>query len=313
MPDYSQYNTNAQAFLDAQTAAYMAWYHVAIVLYVFAAAAFIAYWFFQNRGVTITGVVFASAGLVSQAVSLGLRWIYSGHVPWNDLYGSLSVVSFFAIALFLIFGARFRIWFAGPIVLAVTDALLAYGQGWNKGLEPLVPSLKNNYWIYYHVPTVLASYAAFLIGFSTSVLYLLKKHDEDRLAASAGRAVGAAVAAGAAYARPRWLSFLEGVPASSALEVVTYRVIAIGEILLAIGIILGSLWAHDAWGSYWQNDPKELAALTCWIWYAAVLHLHTRPSFRGPLFAWLNIGGFGAVLFCYFGVNIWISGLHSYK
>lgn len=309
MPDYSQYNTNAQALADAHVAAYMAWYHVAIVLYVLAAAVFVAYWFFRNRPTAAGGAILAAAGLGCQIASLGIRWIYSGHVPWNDLYGSLSVVALLSVALFLIFGWRFNIWFAGPIVLSVTDALLAYGQGWNKGLEPLVPSLQNNYWIYYHVPVVLAAYAAFLIGFSTSILYLLKKHDEDRALAVAGKSVGAAVAA----VRPAWLDWLDLVPASGALEVITYRVIAIGEILLTVGIILGSLWAHDAWGSYWQNDPKELAALTCWIWYAAYLHLHTRPSFRGMPLAWMSIAGFGVVLFCYFGVNIWISGLHSYK
>jgi len=309
MPDYSQYNTNAQALADAHVAAYMAWYHVAIVLYVLAAAVFIAYWFFRNRPTAAGGAILAAAGLGCQMPSLGIRWAYSGHVPWNDLYGSLSVVALLSVALFLIFGVRFKIWFAGPIVLSVTDALLAYGQGWNKGLEPLVPSLQNNPWIYYHVSVVLAVYAAFLIGFSTSILYLLKKHDEDRALSGAGKSVGAAVAA----VRPGWLEWLDIVPPSGALEVITYRVIAIGEILLTVGIILGSLWAHDAWGSYWQNDPKELAALTCWIWYAAYLHLHTRPSFRGTRLAWMSIAGFGVVLFCYFGVNIWISGLHSYK
>jgi cytochrome c-type biogenesis protein CcsB len=309
MPNYSQYNTNASSLLDAHVGAYMAWYHVAIVLYVLGAAIFLAYWFFRNRATVIAGVVFTVSGLACQAASLGVRWFYSGHVPWNDLYGSLSVVALCSVTLFLIFGARFNIWFAGPIVLAVTDALLAYGQGWNKGLEPLVPSLKNNYWIYYHVPVVLAAYASFLIGFSTSILYLLKRRDEDRTLAAAGKSLGAAVAAAAPSSR----AWLDIVPPSSALEVITYRVIAIGEILLTVGIILGSLWAHDAWGSYWQNDPKELAALTCWIWYAAYLHLHTRPSFRGPRLAWMSIAGFGVVLFCYFGVNIWISGLHSYK
>jgi cytochrome c-type biogenesis protein CcsB len=309
MPNYTQYNENAQALLDAHVGVYMAWYHVAIVLYVLGAAVFLAYWFFRNRATVIAGAALALGGLGCQLASLGVRWVYSGHVPWNDLYGSLSVVAVCSVTLFLIFGARFGIWYAGPIVLAVTDALLAYGQGWNKGLEPLVPSLKNNYWIYYHVPVVLAAYASFLIGFSTSILYLLKKKDEERAMLIAGRSVGAAIA----VRRPVWLSWLDSVPSSTALEVVTYRVIAIGEILLTIGIILGSLWAHDAWGHYWQNDPKELAALTCWIWYAAYLHLHTRPSFRGPRLAWMAIVGFGVVLFCYFGVNIWISGMHSYK
>jgi cytochrome c-type biogenesis protein CcsB len=160
------------------------------------------------------------------------------------------------------------------------------------------------------VPIVLASYAAFLIGFATSVIYLLKKSDEDRTAAAAGRSVGAAVAASE---RPVWLGWLDMVPSSSRLDVISYRVIAVGEILLTAGIILGGVWAHMAWGSYWQWDPKETAALASWLIYASYLHLHTRPSWRGVRAAWWSIAGFISILFCYFGVNIWISGLHSYK
>ncbi|HXW77184.1 MAG TPA: hypothetical protein VEJ20_07235, partial [Candidatus Eremiobacteraceae bacterium] len=78
MPDYSQYNTNAQAVLNAHVAAYMSWYHVAVVLYVVAAAVFIAYWFFRTRPVVIAGALLSGAGLACQAASLGLRWVYSG-------------------------------------------------------------------------------------------------------------------------------------------------------------------------------------------------------------------------------------------
>src|SRR5207245_7889356 len=74
MPNYSQYNTNAQPLLDSHVAIYMAWYHVAIVLYVLGAAAFLAYWFFRNRATVIGGVAFSIAGLGCQAASLGLRW-----------------------------------------------------------------------------------------------------------------------------------------------------------------------------------------------------------------------------------------------
>lgn len=318
MPDsapYSQYNTNAIATLNAQTAAYLHWYEAAVVIYVLGAIAFVAYWFFRGRPVLASGVVLALAGAACQGVSLALRWYYSGHVPWNDLYGSLSVVTFFTIVLFVAFGARYQIWFAGPIVLAFADALLGYARYWNKGLTPLVPSLQS-YWIYIHVPVVLAAYAAFLIGFCTSILYLLKKRDEDRIAAVAGKLVGAAVSPGAVAAvapRPRYLEWLDIVPSAAKLDIITYRVNAIGEILLTFGIILGALWAHDVWGSYWQWDPKETAILVSWMIYAAYLHVHTRPSLRGVASAWLSIVAFTSIMFCYFGVNIWISGLHSYK
>ncbi len=316
---YSQYNTNTQALLSHEAMIYMGWYDAAVALYAFAAAVFIGYWFFRNRYVLGAALTLTVAGLVSQGLSLGLRWQYNPghHIPWNDLYGSLSVVSFWAIVMFLWFGARLKIWFAGPLVLAFTDGLLAYAKGWNKGLEPLVPSLQSPF-LFIHVPIVLASYAAFLIGFATSILYLLKRWDEDRIARIAGQSVGAAVAVrgeGAALGRPGYLSWLEMVPAAAKLDVISYRVIAVGEILLTAGIMLGGLWAHLAWGSYWQWDPKETAALASWAIYASYLHLHTRPSWRGVRAAWWSIAGFLSILFCYFGINIWVASqsLHSYR
>ena len=316
MPDsYSQYNTNAASLIDAHVAAYMSWYEAAVVLYLVAALVFAGYWFFRSWTPIGAGIVLASLGIVAQTISLGVRWHYSGHVPWNDLYGSLSVVALFTAVLFLIFGARYRIWFAAPLAFVFADALLAYAKGWNKGLEPLVPSLQSS-WIYIHVPVVLASYAAFLIGCVLSIMYLFKKADEDRMLAVAGRSVGAAVSSQTAdlgIARPWWLGWLEVVPPSSKLDVAAYRVNSIGEILLTAGIILGALWAHVSWGSYWQWDPKETAALTNWIVYAMYVHLHTRPSMRGSVTAWISIIGFLTVLFSYFAVNIVISGLHSYK
>jgi cytochrome c-type biogenesis protein CcsB len=314
---YTQYNSNLAAAMNAHVAQYMSWYEAAVIIYALALAVFVANWFFALRSLRAAAIGLSCAGLLCQLLSLQLRWRFSGHVPWNDLYGSLSVVCAAAVALFLLFGMRYGLWFAGAPVLALADGLLAYAKAWNKGLEPLVPSLQS-YWIWIHVPIVLVSYAAFLIGFATSVLYLLKQHDENRLQPSAGKSVGAAVAAGAASvasvaARPRYLSWLGALPASSKLDIITYRVIAVGEMFLTAGIILGALWAHVSWGNYWQWDAKENAALATWAIYAAYLHLHTRPSWRGKKAAWLSIAGFVCVLFCYFGVNIWISGLHSYK
>lgn len=311
MPDttpYTQYNTNVAAVANAHVAAYMAWYEAAVILYIFAAAGFLIYWFVRNWMVLGVGITFAVLGIAAQVASLGLRWYYSQHVPWNDLYGSLSVVSLWVAVLFLFIGARYKSWFAGPLVFAFSDALLAYAKSWNKGLEPLVPSLQST-WIYIHVPVVLGAYAAFLIGCAVSILYLMKKADENR-APGAGQSVGAAVAA---HARPIYLAWLENLPASPRLDVLAYRANAIGEILLTAGIILGALWAHVAWGSYWQWDSKETAALISWIVYAAYVHMHTKPSLRGSVSAWVSIIGFATILFSYFAVNIWISGLHSYK
>ncbi len=107
--------------------------------------------------------------------------------------------------------------------------------------------------------------------------------------------------------------WLAGLPSLARLDMLTYRIITIGLVLLSVGIITGAMWANEAWGAYWSWDPKETAALLSWIIYASFMHLHTRNAWRGERSAWISIVGFASIMFCYLGVNIWISGLHSYK
>jgi cytochrome c-type biogenesis protein CcsB len=119
--------------------------------------------------------------------------------------------------------------------------------------------------------------------------------------------------ASAAEAGDATAAWLMGLPSLARLDVMQYRIIAVGLPLLSLGIITGAMWAKEAWGAYWQWDPKETAALFSWIVYAAYMHLHTRPDWHGARAAWLNAFGFASIVFCYLGVNIFISGLHSYK
>jgi cytochrome c-type biogenesis protein CcsB len=125
-----------------------------------------------------------------------------------------------------------------------------------------------------------------------------------------GDAPGVAAAAARGDTLGLWLATM---PSLAKLDILTYRIVSVGLPLLTVGIITGAWWAKEAWGAYWQWDPKETAALFSWIVYAAYMHLHTRNSFRGVRSAWLSIFGFISIIFCYLGVNIWISGLHSYK
>ncbi len=106
---------------------------------------------------------------------------------------------------------------------------------------------------------------------------------------------------------------MAGLPSLAKIDILAYRIIAVGLPLLTVGIITGAWWAKEAWGAYWQWDPKETAALTSWIVYAIYMHLHTRAAWRGARCAWINVAGFATIVFCYLGVNIFISGLHSYK
>jgi len=364
---------------------------VGIAAYVTAAFALLGYFLFRTPLLRALGLPLAVLGCASQFAELGARWWMTGVWPLTNLYGSLSLFSAVAVAIFVIFALRYDLAFVGGPVLALAAIALGYATTWNEGYMPAVPALQS-YWIKIHVPIVISAYASFMVAFCVSVLYVVKAALESRyqrgglalrgVAAGAGGVGGVGTAgvdlAGSAYAAPGTMTratdtpallqaaavvkaamenryqqggtvgvdlavsayaapetitrasdtpalsqaaaagdpfaqWLTGLPSLARLDVMQYRIIAVGLPLLSLGIITGAMWAKEAWGAYWQWDPKETAALVSWIVYAAYMHLHTRPEWRGTRTAWVSIIGFATIVFCYLGVNIWISGLHSYK
>jgi cytochrome c-type biogenesis protein CcsB len=315
---------------------------VAISAYIMGTLALLNY---MLSGVEISkriGIPFAVVGCAVQFFELVYRWQTSHIWPLTNLYGSLSLFAAMSVLIFIIFAMRYSLWFMGGFVLAIAAGFLAYALTWNEGYLPAVPALQS-YWIKIHVPLVVSSYAAFMVAFVSSILYLIKYYGEQTLknggsrkvalkTAAAGGPAGMEMRAMTAPSAPRsiivgdapyleeaaqqgnalalWLATL---PTLAKLDILTYRIVAVGLPLLTLGIITGAWWAKEAWGAYWQWDPKETAALGSWIVYAMYMHLHTRNQWRGLRCAWLATFGFITIMFCYLGVNIWISGLHSYK
>ena len=309
---------------------------VAIASYIFGALALIVYFFSREEWLKNLGAPLAIVGCLAQFTQLFVRWELTGVWPLLNLYGSLSLFAAMSVAIFIGFAVRYKLWFAGGFVLAIAAIFLAYGITWNEGTMPPVPSLQS-YWAKIHVPIVVSSYAAFLVAFVFSCIYLVKYYAERRIANSAAaihvtgdvaamsppgmlhmsaavssmdETPGLAAAAASGNALAQWLMTL---PTLAQLDVAVYRAVAVGLPLISIGIITGAAWAKEAWGAYWQWDPKETAALCTWIVYLAYMHLHTRSAWRGLRTNWLSVAGFAIVIFTYLGVNIWISGLHSYK
>ncbi|MGH7662383.1 MAG: c-type cytochrome biogenesis protein CcsB [Vulcanimicrobiaceae bacterium] len=318
---------------------------ISIAAYVTGTLVLLAYFLTRSEMMLRIGAPLAIIGCVGQFAELGARWAISGIWPLTNLYGSLSLFSAMGVLIFLIFAFRYRLWFAGGFVLLVAAIALGYATTWNEGFMPPVPALQS-YWIKIHVPLVVSSYASFMVAFVVSVLYLIKYYAEQRFsggssvraaaATSAGSipvtvqskftaiedqdgvrigvprgdSPGIAAAAASGNSVAQWLTTL---PSLAKLDVMIYRIVGVGLPLLTIGIITGAMWAKESWGAYWQWDPKETAALFSWIVYACYMHLHTRNAWRGQRSAWISILGFATIMFCYLGVNIWISGLHSYK
>lgn len=271
----------------------------ALGAYTLGALALLIYFFSRTSWLRDVGIPLAIIGCVAQFAQLIARFEMTHVWPLLNLYGSLSLFSAMSVAIYIGFAFKYRLWFAGGFVLALAAIFLAYGVTWYEGTMPPVPSLQS-YWAKIHVPIVVSSYAAFLVAFVFSCIYLLKFY--------AQRGVSDAGESGAPVAR--WLAALPSLPQ---LDVIVYRAVAIGLPLISIGIITGAMWAKEAWGAYWQWDPKETAALFSWIIYLAYMHLHTRNAWRGLRTSWVSVIGFVSIIFCYLGVNIWISGLHSYK
>ncbi|HET7813738.1 MAG TPA: c-type cytochrome biogenesis protein CcsB [Candidatus Baltobacteraceae bacterium] len=313
---------------------------LAIAAYVAAALALTLYFFSREEWLRHIGMPLAIAGCVAQFAQLVVRFELTHIWPLLNLYGSLSLFAAVSVAIYLIFAFRYNLWFAGGPLLTLAALFLAYGATWNEGTMPAVPSLQS-YWAKIHVPLVVSSYSAFMVAFVISLVYLIKYYFEQSLGrtqftarAAVADAGGATVQTQVAYSveRPKpsvrfdtpniaaaasagntTALWLNTIPSLAQLDVLIYRTVAVGLPLLTLGIITGAMWAHEAWGAYWQWDPKETAALVSWIVYAIYMHLHTRREFRGVRSAWISAIAFLTIMFCYFGVNLWISGLHSYK
>jgi cytochrome c-type biogenesis protein CcsB len=228
-------------------------------------------------------------------VGLMVRWYESyligadvGHIPVSNLYEVFVLFSILTALLYLFYEERYRTRQLGAFVLLVISAavgfLLWYAFDRNaQGIQPLVPALQS-YWMKLHVPANFVGYGAFALAAAVGVAYLL--------------------------AAKGWLA--GRLPALEMLDDVMYKAIAIGFAFFTIATILGAMWAAEAWGGYWSWDPKETWALIVWLNYAAWLHMRLVKGLRGKPLAWWAVVGLLVTAFAFLGVNMFLSGLHSY-
>lgn len=250
----------------------------------------------HREGFGRLATMITAAGFIGQTLAIVLRWIESyqmgiGRAPLSNLYESLIFFAWTIILLYLIVEWKTKNKTIGAFVTPIAFLAMAYASyspGISSRIQPLVPALKSN-WLIAHVVTCFFGYAAFALAFGLAIMFLLKKLD-----------------------RPEKKNlFLRIIPDSWLLDELSYQMVLIGFLFLTLGILTGSVWAHSAWGAYWQWDPKETWSLITWLVYAALLHSRMVKGWRGNKLAALCIIGFFCVLFTYLGVN-YLPGLHSY-
>ncbi len=235
-----------------------------------------------------SGFWVVTALLLIHTAGLGIRWYISGHAPWSNGYETLIYISWATCLAGLIFARR------SPMTLAVTTMLSAIslfvaGMSWmSPELTNLVPVLKS-YWLVIHVAVITASYGFFALAALLGLLNLLL------------------IIIGSSQNNEK-ISFT----IRELVLIIEMAVIA-GLFMLTVGSFLGGVWANESWGRYWGWDPKETWAMVTILVYAFIAHMHKIRGFRGAYAMSLaSLVGFSSVLMTFFGVNYYLSGLHSY-
>jgi cytochrome c-type biogenesis protein CcsB len=276
-------------------------FNAATVLYFVSMLLFFVFLASRGKTVGLSGSIAAWCGFLVQTAAIGLRWKESydlghGHAPLTNLYESVVFFAWTIILIFVLIDLKYKYRVIGAFVLPFAVFAMAWAQlglKMRSGIEPLLPALQSN-WLLYHVVTCFLGYAAFAVACGVSIMYLIKSKCE----VGNGKAKAGGIIA--------------LFPPTRVLDELNYKAIMVGFPLLTLGIITGAAWADYAWGSYWSWDPKETWSLIVWFIYAAFLHARITRGWVGKRAAVLSVIGFVATIFCYLGVNLLLSGLHSY-
>ena len=238
--------------------------------------------------------------LVAAVLHLGaaaLRGTAAGRVPWANMYEFSMTGTLVMVVVFLVALTRIDLRFLGAAISGFVVLLLGIATvGFHVAVSPLQPALQS-YWLVLHVLVAILGTGFFTLAAALSAVQLLQVRRER------------AVAAG----RPERLKLLATVPDTDRLENLAYRITVVGFILWTFTLIAGAIWADHAWGRYWGWDTKEVWTFIIWVVYAGYLHARATLGWRGTGSAWLNLIGYGCVLFNFGVVNVFFKGLHAYS
>ncbi|MDQ6989714.1 MAG: c-type cytochrome biogenesis protein CcsB [Mariprofundaceae bacterium] len=272
------------------------------VLLLFSAICYVANLFAPEGFMGNLGTATAWAGVYAGGSALLLRWYESyllmdeaiGHAPVSNLYEVFILLFCVICVIYLTLESRHQAHAMGAFVLPIVACgvffsiwLESIGQN---DIKPLVPALQS-YWMKIHVPLNFVGYGAFAVACAAGMAWLTRDALERR--------------------RPQ-AKMLSIFPSLKQLDHLAYKSVAIGFPAFTLATILGAAWAAEAWGGYWSWDPKETWALIVWLVYGAYLHARFSRGLHGKTLAWWTVIGFFVTIFCFVGVNMYLSGLHSY-
>jgi len=271
------------------------------LLFIFSAVCYIMHLFAPESFIGRMATMAAWGGVYAGGTALLLRWYESylflggdiGHAPVSNLYEVFILLFCITSCIYLAFERRYNARGMGAFIMVIVAAgvffaiwLASIGQA---DIKPLVPALQS-YWMKIHVPLNFIGYGAFAVACAAGMAWLVRERLEKNGSSS----------------------LLKVFPSLEQLDQLAYKSVAVGFPAFTLATILGAAWAAEAWGGYWSWDPKETWALIVWLFYGAYLHVRISHGWSGKTLAWWAVAGFLVTLFCFVGVNMYLSGLHSY-
>jgi cytochrome c-type biogenesis protein CcsB len=236
-------------------------------------------------------------GVTVHVVAIFTRGIAEDRVPWGNMYEFIAAFTCMAVLVLVVASVWYRAYYMGVFVLVP----IVFGLGVDLTVlytpaGSLVPALQS-YWIAIHVTAMIVTIGLFIFGAVVTTLYLVADRSERRIAAGRPSAVA---------------GILRHVPGPAILDRLSYRSVLFGFPVWTFGVMAGAIWADHAWGRYWGWDPKETWSFITWVVYAMFLHARATAGWRGRRAAWIHLAGFACLMFNVIGVNLFITGLHSY-
>jgi ABC-type transport system involved in cytochrome c biogenesis permease subunit len=237
----------------------------------------------------ISGSTTAVAGTVLAAIlllgALAARTAATGHAPWSNLHEFSAAFAFALLVVFIGLAMRRPIAGLSPGVVLVAAALLVVSLLQPDEVRPLVPALQAPLLLTIHVGAAMLAYAIGAVAFAAALGEITQRATKDGIAA---------------------------LPTAAVCRAAAHRAAILAFPVLTAAIVLGSVWANLAWRSYWNNDPKELAAAATWLVYGSYLHVAGRRDAWASAAPWLLVLGFAAILFTWLGAGLLFVGQHSY-
>ncbi len=228
--------------------------------------------------------------IIFLALAVTFRWIVTGHAPYSNQYEFASALTFSTALIGFILVRQFRQQSLGAFVAPLSALIGLYAiiipvlMPEQRDVKNLIPALQNGLMLTIHVAMAIAAYGGFVVAGGAAIMYLLQRDKEPKR---------------------KWL------PSRIVLDDIGYQSVLIGFPLMIAVLVLGGLWAKDAWGAFWSWDPKETAALVTALVYGVYLHAHSLPRWKGSRSAWLLVLGLVATVFTFLG-NYFLGGLHTY-